>query len=1003
MSPWLNTISIAGAGRILLITIALVGVGAAFLSLSINHQVTEVESVWQRFDAQRSEKVRALNALYAELGYGGMIHHLKNLLLRGNTADATQAELHLGGARGALRRYLAQDLSDREQAAIAIIKDTLDAYAVAIERAGKQIEAGRPTQQIDAAIRVDDQPALASLADLGDAARHSTTQCAENCKPWLLEDLNRVLGYGGMIHAFKNYILRGDRGYLIRAREKLRMAEQLLDRYQFQTLSDGEREQLVVIQGTLQRYRRSFTAAEKMQAKQVVPQEIDTAVQVDDQPALQAMALLVHEHVAEGERDATRVYTALNVTRTLSLVTLLTALSMMFLLVLIAWWLIRRRIVRPIQRITETMGRLSNGEMHINIPETSQGNEIGRMAAALQVFKDNTQAYLHAKSEMQAILDNAADSIIVIDQRGIMQNVNLAACAMFEYTTQELIGQNVNILMPRQHRVAHDGYIHRYLGGGAPKSIGFTREWEGQRCSGATFPMELRVSEVLYEEERLFIGIIRDITERKRLERMKSEFVSTVSHELRTPLTSIIGSLGLLRGGAAGALPERAGQMLDIAQNNAERLVRLINDILDTEKIESGRMEYRMQRLNLCQLIDQAVAENRGYGERHEVRLSWPGSELELEVQGDLDRLLQVMANLISNAVKYSPKGGQIELELASEADQATVRVTDHGPGIPEEFQTQMFKKFSQADSSDTRQKAGTGLGLVISKAIVEHHGGSIGFKTAQGEGTCFHLRLPLLAQEKTQLTAKTAVQGRVLVCEDDRDIATLLQIILRQGGLESDVALNAAEAKQLLANNDYLAMTLDLVLPGQDGIALLRELREAAATRDLPVVVVSARAEEGRRELNGGAINILDWIPKPIDEKRLLSDLQRLLRNDDRPSILHVEDDPDVASVVAAVVGEKANIQVVTRVAEAREELDRHDYQLVILDLTLPDGSGEELLPLMHDRSDKPIPVIVFSARDLQEGAGKLVNQALLKSLTSNEQLLETIMSQIDGGQTTP
>ena len=228
--------------------------------------------------------------------------------------------------------------------------------------------------------------------------------------------------------------------------------------------------------------------------------------------------------------------------------------------------------------------------------------------------------------------------------------------------------------------------------------------------------------------------------------------------------------------------------------------------------------------------------------------------------------------------------------------------------------------------------------------------------------------------------------------------MAALLQMILREGGIDSDVAFDAEHAKALLARNDYLAMTLDLMLPGQDGISLLKELREAAATHDLPVVVVSAKASEGRRALNGGAVNIVDWMDKPIDAERLLKDLRGLARyGDDRPRILHVEDDPDVASVVQAVVEDVAEVEVVATLAEARRRLAGDNFQLVILDLTLPDGNGEELLPLLRHNTGGSIPVVVFSASEIEADLAESVNKALVKSLTSNEQLLDSILQHID------
>jgi PAS domain S-box-containing protein len=240
-----------------------------------------------------------------------------------------------------------------------------------------------------------------------------------------------------------------------------------------------------------------------------------------------------------------------------------------------------------------------------------------------------------------------------------------------------------------------------------------------------------------------YYGLATDITETKRIDRMKTEFVSTVSHELRTPLTSIRGSLGLLAGGVAGPLPAAAENLVEIATANCERLIRLINDILDTEKIESGRMRMDLKVLELKALVQQALAATEGFSSQHQVRLVLRAPEGAMRASVDADRFIQVVTNLLSNAIKFSPAHGAVEVTLSREAERARIEVRDRGPGIPAEFRGRIFERFSQADSSDRRAKGGSGLGLNISKAIVESLGGTIGFTTEPGRGTTFFFMLP--------------------------------------------------------------------------------------------------------------------------------------------------------------------------------------------------------------------------------------------------------------------
>ena len=237
-------------------------------------------------------------------------------------------------------------------------------------------------------------------------------------------------------------------------------------------------------------------------------------------------------------------------------------------------------------------------------------------------------------------------------------------------------------------------------------------------------------------------GLVWDVTDTQRVERMKNEFVATVSHELRTPLTSIRGSLGLVAAGAAGKLPDRALSLVSMALNNCERLTHLINDILDMEKLESDRQRFDVRRMNLAELVTRSLEDNAGFAQSMGVHFIMPEPLSEVDVLVDPGRFLQVMANLLSNASKFSPAGAPIEVRARSSQGRVRVSVRDFGKGIPPEFQPRLFQKFSQADSSDSRRLAGTGLGLAISRAIVERLGGNIGFETGSS-GTTFYFDLP--------------------------------------------------------------------------------------------------------------------------------------------------------------------------------------------------------------------------------------------------------------------
>jgi signal transduction histidine kinase len=256
--------------------------------------------------------------------------------------------------------------------------------------------------------------------------------------------------------------------------------------------------------------------------------------------------------------------------------------------------------------------------------------------------------------------------------------------------------------------------------------------------------VELEFNALMVQEARKALAQKEQLeAERRMVEQIKNEFVSTVSHELRTPLTSIRGALGLLSGGVAGPLPSEAADMIGIAHKNSERLIRLINDMLDLEKAESGKLDFQLAPVELGPLMGQAAVTHQGYARERRVKL-----EVVVEAPGaqalvDEGRFLQVLANLISNALKFSPEGEQVVLRLARHGGRLRMSVEDRGPGIPEAFRARIFQKFAQADGSDTRRRGGTGLGLAISHAFMERMGGTLEFTSSEGAGATFWAELP--------------------------------------------------------------------------------------------------------------------------------------------------------------------------------------------------------------------------------------------------------------------
>jgi len=370
--------------------------------------------------------------------------------------------------------------------------------------------------------------------------------------------------------------------------------------------------------------------------------------------------------------------------------------------------------------------------------------DTGRTAQVIAVSRnvDERMQAAEALNRFKQILDNTIDMIFMFDTDTLRYSyVNRGAADTLGYPREKLLGMAPWELRGNITEAEYRKTIEAFLRGEIQ-----SRQFETvhRRADGEVIPVDVSMQIIRRPGETgMFLSVTRDATERKKIERMKNEFVSTVSHELRTPLTAILGSLGLIAGGVAGELSEQAKKLIEIARKNGERLVRLINDILDMDKIESGKMRFDFQPHRIRPLLEQAVEANRAYGDSLGVQFELRGEIPDRVVALDSDRFMQVMANLLSNAAKFSPSGGTVAITSEVRPGGVRINVTDQGPGIPEHFRDKVFGKFCQADASDSRQKGGTGLGLSIVKAIMEKHGGEVGFDTEIGRGTTFHVTFP--------------------------------------------------------------------------------------------------------------------------------------------------------------------------------------------------------------------------------------------------------------------
>ncbi|MDP3515529.1 MAG: ATP-binding protein [Pseudohongiella sp.] len=703
-------------------------------------------------------------------------------------------------------------------------------------------------------------------------------------------------------------------------------------------------------------------------------------------------------------------------------------LSGIFLLAIVLSELISRLLVRPISQFAESGKNIEREVLagvftpmpgHI-VKEFDQlssslnqmGNELASTVRSLRDSRGKLAASIAARTQelsdtnglLLSVLDAAEDfSIIATDKNGLITLFNAGAQKMLGYSAGDLVGKETPAILHDGHEVQTVGeklssvygtdirgfraFVHE-----AEQGIRQPREWTYITRIGQRIPVRLVVTVIRGADDSItgYLGIAEDISERRRLEQLKNEFVSTVSHELRTPLTSIAGALGLLKSGALGTLSQPANDMVTLAHNNSQRLAGLINDLLDIEKITYGKLHFDYHWVAVSDQLALALASIDQYAQQQRIELGSLNGATDIQIYVDEQRFQQVLANLLSNAIKFSPPAGQVSVDASINANRVRISVRDQGSGIPEEFKERIFQRFAQADSSDQRKKGGTGLGLAISKELVEQMGGNIGFDSSPGQGTVFWLEFPCKQQlpERRKNEPAPASAHQLLVVEDDADAAYVLQLLLEKEGYQVTVAGTAQQALLLCAQQRFAAITLDLGLPDMNGLDLLYELRETQGDDISPVVVVSGRVNQGDLKLLEYHPSI-EIIPKPVDANRLLRFLKEHTHSAPGVArILHVEDSRDLHVVIREVAGLAFSFQLAVSVAEARELLRTQTFDLVLLDLGLPDGDGAGLIEDVQ-RFQPKCGIILLTAQAVGPLLRSRVDATLMKSALSVPDLL--------------
>lgn len=583
---------------------------------------------------------------------------------------------------------------------------------------------------------------------------------------------------------------------------------------------------------------------------------------------------------------------------------------------------------------------------------------------------------LHRTQEI--LLDTIEDGICGADKNGLASLVNPAAGRLLGATPEELTGVSVHYLLHGSAKGANacgeDCVLLRALN----RKVSISAETTVYRRDGRCFPAEFSLTPIL--EQGRFTGSVlsfRDISQRFALDRMKDEFVSTVSHELRTPLTSIRGALGLLSAGLLGQMSDKAANLLRIALSNSDRLVRLINDILDLERIQSGREPLAFRPIALGDIVRQAIDGMQPVADAAGVQLIHDANIVQLSA--DPDRLLQVITNLLSNAVKFSPEGATVSVTLREGSSGVTLSVIDQGRGIPADKLDSIFDRFQQVDASDSRQKGGSGLGLAICRTIVQQHGGSIWAERNPVCGSTFRVILPFqqrIASDHSETPIVEPDRGRVLLADANRMTRPLVANQLRRQGYfvveaasveETLAAVSEGGSEQPVDGRPRIeAILVDISLDGLNGWEILPRLRMEPAAAGVPIVLLSVDHPNPSLPIPSGADG---WVSQSPNDETLLNELARVLSSPgEKARILVVEDDVDLARVIGAVFAKDGiEVKLVHTRQTALDACLSFKPQLLVLDLSLPDGDGFNVVDWLRQHEDLAhLPLVVYSAREI-------------------------------------